>query len=195
MAHSCQNCGTALGEGTKFCPSCGTPVAPSVPSQQPVQPQQPQQPQEQQPPQQPQRQYTQSQVHIPEQFAQRNAARAQQNAAPAGKKKGTGGIVFLVILLVAVIGIVGFFGFRDGGWFRSDKSYDTQHMQSLIKYAEQLEKAGNSEAAAAVYELIAQGGGAELIEKAHEEFPAVKDADEIEQIEEVFDHLKGGDGK
>lgn len=77
----------------------------------------------------------------------------------------------------------------------SGKTNDSQNMQSLIKYAEQLEKAGNSEAAAAVYELIAQGGGAELIEKAHEEFPAVKDADEIEQIEEVFDHLKGGDGK
>ncbi|MBR0466208.1 MAG: hypothetical protein IJJ40_01780 [Clostridia bacterium] len=77
----------------------------------------------------------------------------------------------------------------------SGKTNDSQNMQSLIKYAEQLEKAGNSEAAAAVYELIAQGGGAELIEKAHEEFPAVKDADEIEQVEEVFDHLKGGDGK
>lgn len=75
------------------------------------------------------------------------------------------------------------------------KTHDLQNMQSLLDYAKQLEKAGNSEAAAAVYELIAQGGGAELIEKAHEEFPAVKDADEIEQIEEVFDHLKGGDGK
>lgn len=75
------------------------------------------------------------------------------------------------------------------------KTHDLQNMQSLIKYAEQLEKAGNSEAAAAVYELIAQGGGAELIEKAHEKFPAVEAADEIEQIEEVFDHLKGGDGK
>ena len=75
------------------------------------------------------------------------------------------------------------------------KTNDSQNMKSLINYAEQLEKAGNSEAAAAVYELIAQGGGAELIEKAHEEFPAVKAADEIEQTEEVFDHLKGGDGK
>ncbi|MBR3144703.1 MAG: hypothetical protein IKF53_02275 [Clostridia bacterium] len=75
------------------------------------------------------------------------------------------------------------------------KTNGSQNMKSLIKYAEQLEKAGNSEAAAAVYELIAQGGGAELIEKAHEEFPAVKSADEIEQAEEVFDHLKGGAGK
>ena len=69
------------------------------------------------------------------------------------------------------------------------------NITSLYDYARRLEEAGNSEAAAAVYALIAQGGGAELIEKAHEEFPAVKDADEIEQIEEVFDRMKGGDGK
>ncbi|MBR6005782.1 MAG: zinc ribbon domain-containing protein [Clostridia bacterium] len=184
MAHFCQNCGTALGEGTQFCPSCGTPVAPSVPSQQPVQPQQTQPTQ---------RQFTpQPQVHIPEQFAKRNAARAQQNAAPAKKKNGKGGKAFLVILLVAVIGIIGFFGFRDGGWFRSNKSYDAQHMQSLLSYARQLEKAGNSEAAEAVYELIIKGGGAELIEKAHDDIPAIEKIDEIEQVEEIIDNIKGG---
>ena len=67
--------------------------------------------------------------------------------------------------------------------------------QSLPEYAEQLEKADNSEAAAAVYELIAQGGGAELIEKAHDEFPILSAADELGQFEAVFSHLKGGDGK
>ena len=77
MAKFCQNCGSALSEGTKFCPSCGAHVLQSA---RPAQPQQPQQPLYQQTqPQQPQRQYTQSQVYIPEQFARRNAARAQQN--------------------------------------------------------------------------------------------------------------------
>lgn len=68
-------------------------------------------------------------------------------------------------------------------------------MQSLLDYAKQLEKVGNSEAAAAVYELIAQGGGAELIEKAHRDIPIIKAADEIEQIVEIFRNGKGGDGE
>ena len=68
-------------------------------------------------------------------------------------------------------------------------------ISSLYDYAKSLEAAGNSEAAAAVYELIARGGGAELIEKAHDDIPAVRSSDEIGQIEEVFDHVKGGGGK
>ena len=78
---------------------------------------------------------------------------------------------------------------------KPDGNTNQTNFSSLYDYAKRLEEAGNSEAAAAVYELIAQGGGAELIEKAHEESPAVKATDEIEQIEEVFDHMKGGDGK
>ena len=202
MAKFCQNCGTALGEGTKFCPGCGTPIPQAVPQQQPVQPQPPQQPQYQQPQQpvyqQPQKQYTQSQVHIPEQFAKRNAARVQQNAAPVKKKKGKGGLVaVIVILLVAVIGVVCFFGFRDGGWFRgsNSKTYDAQSMQSLLEYAQQLEESGNSEAAEAVYELIIKGGGAELIEKAHEEIPSVRFADDYKQIKDAFGEWKGGEGE
>ncbi|MBQ7171598.1 MAG: zinc-ribbon domain-containing protein [Clostridia bacterium] len=208
MAKFCQNCGSALDEGVKFCPSCGSPVPQAAQPQQPKSSPDPQ-PQRQADPQ-PYSYTPRPQVRIPEQFAQRNAARAQQqasagrqpaqqqayvyqqSAAPAKKKNGKGGKAFLVILLVAVIGIIGFFGFRDGGWFRSNKSYDAQHMQSLLSYARQLEKAGNSEAAAAVYELIAKGGGAELIQKAHEEIPAVEKMDEIEQVEEIMDHIKGG---
>ena len=119
MAKFCQNCGSALTEGTKFCPSCGTPVAQSA------------QPTQQQPSQQPQQQpkpYTpKPQVKIPEEFAQQNAARAQQKAAPAQKKKGKGGLIAVVSLggLIAVVSLVlvaaivlGVFGFRDGGWFR-----------------------------------------------------------------------------
>ena len=136
MAKFCQNCGTALSEGIKFCPSCGSPVAlPVQPVQVPPQPQpqpqqQPQQPVYQQPPQtaRPTQTTPQSpertaysrpvpQVYIPEQFAQKNAARAQQSAAPVKKKKGKGGLAAVSLLLVAAI-VVGIFGFRDGGWFR-----------------------------------------------------------------------------
>ena len=108
-------------------------------------------------------------------------------------KKRTSCLTVLVILLVVVIGAVGFFGFREGGWFRKGgKSYDAHSMQSLYEYAQQLEKAGNSEAAEAVYEIMAQGGGAELIEKAHEDIPAIKQVDELEHIREIFGNRKGG---
>ena len=96
----------------------------------------------------------------------------------------------LIALLLSVLMLLSLCACGNNG-----KTHDSQNMQSLIKYAEQLEKAGNSEAAAAVYELIAQGGGAELIEKAHEEFPILSAADELGQFEAVFSHLKGGDGK
>ena len=69
------------------------------------------------------------------------------------------------------------------------------NISSLLDYAKKLEKSGNSEAAAAVYELIAQGGGAELIQKAHTDNPIVEKIDEIEQMEEIFDNTKGGDEK
>lgn len=111
------------------------------------------------------------------------------------QKKGKGGRKFPVILLIAVISLVGFFGFRDGGWFRKSSSYDAQHMQSLLTYAEQLEKNGNSEAATAVYELVAKGGGAEFVQKAHTDNSVIKKTDEVEQIEKIFDNTKGGDGE
>lgn len=116
-----------------------------------------------------------------------------KSVAPVRKNKSKGKLAVLVILLVAVIGAVGFFGFREGGWFRNDgKNYDAQSMQSLYDYAKQLEKAGNSEAAEAVYEIIAQGGGAELIEKAHEDIPVIKHVDELEHLREIFGNRKGG---
>ncbi|MBR1842008.1 MAG: zinc-ribbon domain-containing protein [Oscillospiraceae bacterium] len=181
MAKFCQNCGSPLPEGANFCTSCGASVAQSAPQVRLAQPTQSVQ-------QQPQSQ----------QFAYQ-----QTRVEPKKKKKRKGVAVFFVLMLIAAIG---FFGLRDGGFLRGfiekrsenrsdSETYDAQSLRSLLDYAEQLEKAGNSEAAAAVYELIARGGGAELIKKAHEELPALKSADEIEQIEEIFDHLKGGDGK
>ncbi|MBR7092928.1 MAG: zinc ribbon domain-containing protein, partial [Clostridia bacterium] len=92
MAKFCSNCGAALGEGAAFCPACGAPSMQAAP--------QPQQP----PAQPPQKQYTpRPQVHIPEQFAQKNAAKAQakaQSGAPAPRKKGKGGLVALIVILL-----------------------------------------------------------------------------------------------
>ncbi|MBQ7131088.1 MAG: zinc ribbon domain-containing protein [Oscillospiraceae bacterium] len=117
MEKFCQNCGSALTEGTKFCPSCGTPVAQSA------------QPTQQQPSQQPQQQpkpYTpKPQVKIPEEFAQRNAARTQQKAAPVKKQKGKGGFAKLVaVILVLCIVVTGFV--KPGFFLKSLKGKNDQ---------------------------------------------------------------------
>ena len=179
MAKFCQNCGAQLSEGTKFCPSCGAPTAPAPQPQQPAY-QQPQQPIYQQPQQPQQPVYGQPQQPVYQQPAQK----------PPKKKKGKGGLIVLIILLVAALGVVGFFGFRDGGWFR--KAGGSDEMQTLRAYAERLEKAGNTEAAAAIYALIAKGVGGELIEKADEEIPVLGDIYEAKQVERISGGVKGG---
>ena len=123
MAKFCQNCGSALTEGTKFCPSCGTPVAQSA------------QPTQQQPSQQPQQQpkpYTPKlQVKIPEEFAQRNAARAQQKAAPVKKQKGKGGFAKLVAaILVLCIVVTGFV--KPGFFLKGLKGKNDQGDSSIL---------------------------------------------------------------
>ena len=95
----------------------------------------------------------------------------------------------LALLLVAVL----LFSFAACGK-KDDTTAKSAQFQSLREYAAQLEKSGNSEAAAAVYEQIAKGGG-ELIQKAHDDSSAIWKADEALQMEEIFDHTKGGDGK
>ena len=107
MSKYCRNCGKPLDEGAKFCTLCGARAS------------QPEQPVTQQ------RRYTpQPQVRVPEQFAQRNAVKAEQSVRTEKKKKGKGVIVAVIaIVLVAAI-VLGVFGFRDGGWFRG-KGRDT----------------------------------------------------------------------
>ena len=101
MSKYCRNCGKPLDEGAKFCTSCGARAS------------QPERPVTQQ------HRYTpQPQVRVPEQFAQRNAVKAEQSVRTEKKKKGKGVIVAVIaIALVAAI-VLGVFGFRDGGWFR-----------------------------------------------------------------------------
>lgn len=118
----------------------------------------------------------------------------------ASSKKGLSqknkiiGIVILCVIVILIV--VAILGFRDGGWFRkNDKTYDAQSVQSLTDYAKQLEDAGNSEAAAAIYELIAKYGGGDLIRKANEEIPVVKTNNEIEQFKRFISDSKGGNGQ
>ncbi len=198
MANFCQNCGAPMTQKDKFCAECGAPAA-DMPTRSPQPPVQ----QTQQPPvptvdlrEQPVREQPtgESAYHqaAAVQTGSYSAAPQVKTKTTAEKKEKKGGKAILILLLIALIALAGFFGFRDGGWFRGGKSYDPQHLQSLLVYAQELEKAGNSEAAEAVYELIIKGGGAELIQKAHEDMPVVEKTDEIEQMEEVFGHLTGG---
>ena len=213
MAKFCQSCGAPLEDGVKFCTSCGSAVAPAPQPAQPTQPTQaqPQQPAQQPQYQQPQQQYQQTAPQ--QQYQPQPQYQPQQNvrpqSAPQAKpaKKGKGGIV-VAILLVAAIGAVCFFGFREGGFFRSKDGgekidntgkeptivYDVKTIESLVDYAKKLEEAGNTDAAAAVYELIAKGGGADYIDEAHRDFPLVSAADEVEEYKGLFEK-KGGVGK
>lgn len=110
----------------------------------------------------------------------------------SNKNKGIGILIFCAAVILIAVGIL---GFRDGGWFRKSRTYDAQTVQSLTDYAQQLEKAGNGEAAAAVYELIAKYGDGDLIRKANEEIPVVKADNVIEQFRRFMSGAKGGDGR
>lgn len=115
---------------------------------------------------------------------------------------------------VIVMTVICILGFREGGWFRGQDTpggsvtdadgtrpsapetgggsgMDPQTLRSLTDYAKQLEANGNTEAAAAVYELIAACGDGSLIAKAHGEIPAVKGSDALEQ----FIRFRSGDGR
>lgn len=63
---------------------------------------------------------------------------------------------------------------------------------SLWEYAQSLEEAGNSEAAAAVYALIAKGADGELIKDLYGENSNISEWNELEQARDIFDAMKGG---
>ena len=130
-------------------------------------------------------------------------------ANPKGKGHGMAG---RAILFAMVIGITCFCGScslgTDGNSQSKEKTGQardestkqasgwagvpqTVQMESLMDYAKKLEAAGNQEAAAAVYELIAQSGG-EMIQKLYEENPVVSSAEELNQWNEVLRGGKGG---
>ena len=206
MAKFCIDCGAPLEPDSKFCSSCGAVIDPkeyavSQPARQPtpqVQPAPQFTPQAQPAPQstrqaqsapQSTRQAQPTPQSTPGQKPQKRATNA-----PAAKKKGKG-VLVVALLLVAAIGAVCFFGFRDGGFFRGGEkngtsdnavTLDAASLNSMLDYAKRLEEQGNADAAAAVYELIAKNGGADLVNGAREDIPLVDAMDEIDEAVELF---------
>ena len=102
--------------------------------------------------------------------------------------------VILCAIVIVILIVIGILGFRDGGWFRSkNRTYDAQYVHSLMDYAEQLERSGNREAAAAVYEQIIKNGGGDLIRKANEEIPVLNADNELDRFKQFLSGSKGGD--
>lgn len=64
---------------------------------------------------------------------------------------------------------------------------------SLYEYAQKLEKDGDNDAAAAVYEIIVRNGGKDLANSAREQIDLMQTMDEINEISEIFG--EGGDAK
>ena len=90
MAKFCEECGSPLNEGEKFCPSCGTkvplPEQPAIPKQPPEAPKTPAQPSRPvSEPVRPSYSVPSSGVFIPEEFARRNEERKQNGGKSVGK--------------------------------------------------------------------------------------------------------------
>lgn len=95
-------------------------------------------------------------------------------------------LVFLMLLALCACGAKG---------DKKTSGGDAQvNFSSLFDYAKKLEEAGDTAAAAAVYEIIVKNGGAGPIDHAHEENPLMKEADEADAYMDLFEK-KGGDGK
>ena len=187
LAKFCSNCGTPLEENQKFCTECGSPVARA---NNPQEPQIADKKAPVTPPSHPMPQYTYQppKPQQPQTVRQPQVPQTPVNP-PAQKKKKSKAWIFVVLLLA----IVAFFGFRDGGWFRKKNvSYSDAAMISLRDYARQLEKAGNTAAAEAVYEQLARGGGAEIINDAHDDVPIIGAIDEAAQFDAFANTVKGG---
>lgn len=175
MAKFCINCGSALREGSNFCPQCGAPVQKTV-----------------QQPQQTQTAQKQQELSVKKEPVKKTQKQPQKTEK---KKKGKGGLVaVIVILLVAVIGVAGFLGFREGGWFRSNKNqgrpttYDgNSDIDALLDYADRLEEAGNEEAAAIIRSRIPDAAAGEANQKLEE---MTEENEELQVIEIIKDALE-----
>lgn len=68
----------------------------------------------------------------------------------------------------------------------------TSGERSLLAYAKELEQNGNPAAAAAVYAVLPEALGAAEIQKAHADVPIIRTADEMNQLGDLVNALKGG---
>ena len=221
MANFCQNCGAAVQPGAKFCIQCGAPIvdapareaapivetpaweAAPVSQSAPVSQPTPIAPQERG--ETPQAgQY----VYSPEIPAGKGAKKAVKQAARQAdvttvrppKKKRRGGC--LVVLLVLALLVAAYFALRFGivgdlvDRFAGGKSgMDAAAIESLLDYAKELEENGNPEAAAAIYDKVAQAGGGELIRQARQENGLIRAADQWQALQTLLGIGKGGGGR
>ena len=176
MAKFCVNCGTRLEDGARFCTNCGTPSAPAA---------QPQQQPQRQPAEKTENSYSKQPAYKQQGYWQSQSARSgggqpQKSKAP---------IVIAAVILIAAVIIACVFIF--GGSGGSGKT--NQNADSLREYAQRLEKAGNEEAAAAVYDLIAQGGSADIINNINENVPLFNAINELAYLDEIAYDLDGGE--
>lgn len=100
------------------------------------------------------------------------------------------GSVFLVLVLALTLAL----GLCACNSEKGDEASGADYsVQAMLDYAQQLEKAGNSEAAMAVLELVAQKGGADYIENAHSEIRVIKEADMMAECEEILGNKEGSE--
>ena len=223
MANFCQNCGAAVQPGAKFCIQCGAPIvdapareaapivetpaweAAPVSQSAPVSQPTPIAPQERG--ETPQAgQY----VYSPEIPAGKGAKKAVKQAARQAdvttvrppKKKRRGGCLVVLLLVLALLVAAAYFALRFGivgdlvDRFAGGKSgMDAAAIESLLDYAKELEENGNPEAAAAIYDKVAQAGGGELIRQARQENGLIRAADQWQALQTLLGIGKGGGGR
>ena len=192
MAKFCVNCGTKLDDNARFCPNCGTPAAPAAQPQQSQQP--PQQPVSRQEPgyQQPQQPAEQTGNTYSKQPAYKQQGYWQSSGSQSGGgqtlKSKLPIIIAAVAALALIIVVIALISKGCGG-----NGGTNQNAGSLRDYAQRLEAAGNEEAAAAIYDLIAQGGSAEMINKINGEVPLFNAMNELGYLDEIAYNLDGGE--
>lgn len=218
MANFCQNCGAAVQPGAKFCIQCGAPIvdapareaapivetpaweAAPVSQSAPVSQPTPIAPQERgETPQAGQYVYS---PEIPAgKGAKKAAKQADVTAVLPPKKKRRGGCL-VVLLVLALLVAAAYFALRFGivgdlvDRFAGGKSgMDAAAIESLLDYARELEENGNPEAAAAIYDKVAQAGGGELIRQARQENGLIRAADQWQALQTLLGIGKGGGGR
>ncbi|MBQ3724089.1 MAG: zinc ribbon domain-containing protein [Oscillospiraceae bacterium] len=216
MANFCQNCGAAVQPGAKFCIQCGAPIvdAPAREAAPVVEtPAWEAAPVSQPTPIAPQERGDTPQagqyVYSPEIPAGKGAKKAVKQASRQTdattvlppKKKRRGGCL-VVLLVLALLVAAAYFALRFGivgdlvDRFAGGKSgMDAAAIESLLDYAKELEENGNPEAAAAIYDKVAQAGGGELIRQARQENGLIRAADQWQALQTLLGIGKGGGGR
>ena len=210
MEKFCVNCGAPLEPDAKFCVNCGTKIEAASTSEPeptdevkpdaPVEPTPEPEPKADTPPAPEDKSADDVPAYKKPGYFKKEEPKASEKQPTNNKKILIIAVAALLIIALIVACILIFSGKKDdddddSSGKEKGRTVNIDDLESLREYAESLEKAGMTEAAAAVYELIAKGGGAEYIQKAHEDITIIEAADEAEQVGDIFGGAKGGDGE